>query len=417
MNERCRYHAPEIDPSAERLRGETILCFGWSDWGPGNQTWNQVLRRLARRNRVLYVPPPLERTEVFGSRFASGESGGGLNHREHHLYVYRYPRLLPNFYRPALLTRSIEAMRIRALRKTLRSLGAKRPILYLLHPKFRNYIGAFDEKMVLYHVLDEYTGYIGANRERLGRDENLLLDKADLILCASPALAGSKAAKGRAVYFVPNGVDYDLISPAAATSAGRPIPHDMASLPSPRAGYIGRICDKLDFHLLLEVARLLPGVSFCFAGPVHLLTGENRELFDGWAELPNVHLLGSKSIEDLPAVLGAIDVGLMPYEMTEEGKQRYPLKLHEYLAAGKPVVSVPLPCFEGFKELVRTGRDPVEWASEIREALEDKSPASVARRMETAEKHDWERIVIRIDELIRMTLDRSRESAAVGAES
>ena len=81
------------------------------------------------------------------------------------------------------------------------------------------------------------------------------------------------------------------------------------------------------------------------------------------------------------------------------------------------MVSVPLPCFEGFKELVRTGRDPVEWASEIREALEDKSPASVARRMETAEKHDWERIVIRIDELIRMTLDRSRESAAVGAES
>ncbi len=411
MNERARYHAPDLDPAAVRLREETILCFGWSEWGPGNQTWNHVLRRLARRNRVLYVPPPLERTEVFGNRFAPGGGSGGLHHREHHLYVYRYPRLLPNFYRPALLTRSIEAMRIRALRKILRSLGAKRPILYLLHPKFRNYIGAFDEKLVLYHVLDEYSGYLGANRKRLGREETLLLDEADLILCASHALAESKAAEGRDVHFVPNGVDYDLISPAAA--GGGTIPPDLAHLPSPRAGYLGRICDKLDFRLLLDVARLLPGVSFCFAGPVHLVTGENREIFDRWAELPNVHLLGSKSIEDLPAVLGAFDVGLMPYEMTEEGKQRYPLKLHEYLAAGKPVVSVPLPCFEGFHDLVRTGRDPGEWASAIREALDDRSPASVARRMEVAERHDWERIVFRIDELIRGALVRPRDSAAV----
>ena len=255
-----------IDPRRERLRGETIVCFGWSDWEPSGQTCNQVLRRLAFRNRVLFVPPPLERTEVLGSRYAPNGSGGGLRHKKDHLYIYRFPRFLPNFYKPRALVRSIEAARLAALRRALARIGGGPPILYLLHPKFRGYVGWLNEKIVVYHVLDEYTGYLGANKRRLRAEEERLLERADLTLCVSETLRDAKEAPGRRVRYVPNGVDFDLFVPGAGGPEDPP--EDIAAIPRPRAGYVGRICDKLDYRLLADLARRTPDVSYCFAGPV-----------------------------------------------------------------------------------------------------------------------------------------------------
>ncbi|MBM3320997.1 MAG: glycosyltransferase [Candidatus Eisenbacteria bacterium] len=399
-----------IDPAAERLRGETIVCFGWSEWESGTETWNQVLLRLARRNRVLFVAPPLERTEVFGGRYAPNGKYGGVRHLRDHLYLFRYPRHLPTFYKPRALVRTIQDLRIRALRGALRRIGGENPILYLLHPKFRGYIGRLDEKLVVYHVLDEYAGYLGANKERLRAEEAILLDRADLVFCVSPSLQNAKAAPHRNVHFVPNGVSFDRFSLAAVREL--PAPDELERIRRPRAGYIGRVCDKLDFLLLRDVARLLPDVSFCFAGPVLVVTRESRSLFDEWAALPNVHLLESRRNEEIPAMIGAFDVGLLPYEVSAETRHRYPLKLHEYLAAGKPVVSVPLPCCEEFGDLVRSAPNAGAFAAGIRAALAESPGASRERRLAVARRHDWERIVLGMDLLIR---DRIRLAAPRGA--
>ncbi|MBN1826815.1 MAG: glycosyltransferase [Candidatus Eisenbacteria bacterium] len=390
------------DPGRERLRGETFLCFGWSGWEPGAQTWNQVLRRLAYRNRVLFVPPPLERTEVLGSRFAPNGSGGGLRHREDHLYVYRYPRFLPNFYKSRLLIRAIESARLSCLRRALSRIGGKRPILYLLHPKFRGYVGGLNEKMVMYHVLDEYSGYLGANKARLRAEERSLLDTADLTLCVSETLRDAKAGPGRRVVYVPNGVDFDQFVPDAGEE--EETPEDLAAIPSPRAGYVGRVCDKLDYRLLLDIARAAPEISFCFAGPVLVVTRENRALFEEWAALRNVHLLGAKPLFEIPRYVRAFDACLMPYAMTREGRQRYPLKLHEYLAAGKPVVSVPLPCLEELHGLVRTAESAEGWVEALRGSFAENGDGERERRIETARRYGWDRVVIRIEDLVRETL-------------
>jgi glycosyltransferase involved in cell wall biosynthesis len=392
-----------VGPEQERLQRETFVCFGWSDWEPGTQTWNHVLRRLAYRNRVLFVPPPLERTEVLGSRYAPNGKHGGVRHLEAHLYVYRYPRILPTFYKPRAVARWMEDRQADALRRAMRRLGAESPILYLLHPKFRRYIGVLGEKLVLYHVLDEYAGYIGANKARLRAEEDALLDRADLVLCSAPSLLAAKNAPNRNVHFVPNGVDFERFRPDRRPE--RPLPEDLSVLRRPRAGYIGRICDKLDFALLRDVARLLPDVSFVAAGPALVVLRQNRVLFEEWASLPNVHLLGMKRSEELPACVRGFDVGILPYAVNEETRHRYPLKLHEYLAAGKPVVSVPLPCFEGFEDLVRTAADPETFARAVRDALRGEAPETTERRISLARRHDWNRIVLRIDELV---LDRLR---------
>lgn len=391
------------DPAGDRLRGETILCFGWSEWTPGSQTWNQVLRRFAFRNRVIFVPPPLERTEVFGNRFTPGRGRRGIRHRHDHLYVYHFSRLLPNFYKPARLVRAIEGARLRALRRAVASLGGGSPILYIIHPKFLSpYIGGLGEKLVIYHMLDEYSGYAGANRERLQREEERILERADVAIAASPSLAERKSRPGRPVHFVPNGVDFDLFSPPAG---GLPEPEELAAVPEgPRIGYLGRICDKLDFHLLRELAVRMSGAQFIFIGPVIIVGRESRDLFEEWADLPNVHLLGAKETEALPPYVGAFDVGILPYGVDDSSVHRYPLKLHEYQAAGLPVVSVPLPCFSGFGGTVRTAVTLEDWMAALGEAVVPDGEDARRRRIETARAHDWSRVVHRIENLIREKL-------------
>ncbi|NNE08908.1 MAG: hypothetical protein HKN20_10155, partial [Gemmatimonadetes bacterium] len=198
----------EFDPAFGRLVGQTIVCFGWDEWDRNQQAWNQILRRLAHRNQVIYVPPPLERTEVFGTRFSGKLRSDGLRNEVDHLYVYHFPRFLPRFYKPKAFADWMDRMRIRALRRALRGIDAGPPILYLLHPKFRNYVGQFDEKMVLYHVFDEYTAYRGANIEKLRIEEKELLNDALLTVCSSPVLAAERESARGSAAFLPNGVDY-----------------------------------------------------------------------------------------------------------------------------------------------------------------------------------------------------------------
>lgn len=398
------------DPAMPRMMGETIVCFGWCGWDPSTQTWNHVLERFAYRNRVVFVPPPLERTEVFGNRFTPDGTRGGLRHLQDNLYVYRYPRFLPNFYKPQALVRSIEAIRGAALRRVIAGIGGERPILYLLHPKFRNSIGTMNEKMVVYHVLDEYSGYLGANRDRLKAEENRLLDEADVVLCASELLLASKGGPGRNAHFVPNGVDFD--SYYAAPDEDPPLPSDLAAIQPPRMGYTGRICDKLDFRLLRDIARLLPRVSFCFIGAVLVVMKENRILFEEWSSLPNVHLLGLKRVEEVPEYTRGFDVGLLPYELSEESRQRYPLKLHEYLAADRPVVSVPLPCVEEYADLVHTPRDLSGWVRALNLALTDQDPSSSERRVSVARRHDWNLVVLRIENLLLEQAEKRTRNTA-----
>ncbi len=393
-----------FDPATGRMAGETIVCFGWTDWDTAPQTWNQVLGRLAYRNRVLFVLPPLERRETLTGGFSPGDGRRGLRHIRDHLYVYRFPRSLPLIYKPPFAGRFFEAARIRSLHATLDRLGTDRPILYLLHPKFNRYVGRLREKLVVYHVLDEYTGYLGANREKLAAEEETLLHRADLTICASRLLEATKRRTNRSAYFVPNGVDFDHFS----GRQGMPVtvPADVRNIPRPRVGYIGRICDKLDFLLLLDVAKGLPGHSFCFAGQAMVVKRENRVVFEEWSNLPNVYLLGNKKPDELPAYLRAFDVAVMPYVVSDDTRQRYPLKLHEYFAAGKPVVSVPLPCLDEFDGLVRTAGRSDEWRRALGESVKENDRRFDEMRRETAMRHDWNRVVIRIEKLIGESLDR-----------
>lgn len=399
----------DLDPSYSRLVGETIVCFGWDEWDRNQQAWNQILRRLAHRNQVIYVPPPLERTEVFGARFSGKVRLDGLRNEVDHLYVYHFPHFLPRFYKPSAFANWMERCRIRALRKALRGIDASAPILYILHPKFRSYIGHFNEKMVLYHVFDDYSGYRGANIEKLRSEENELLHDARLTVCSSPVLAAEKSGSRGTAAFLPNGVDYRHFSHHSRLPDSDP--NDLARVPAPRAVYMGSITHVLDFTLLRDVARLLPEVSFVFVGAARLVDRAIRPVFEEWAESPNVYLLGQKPASVLPYYLQESDVALLPYLITDDTKQRYPLKLHEYMAAGKPIVSTRLNCVGEFGSLVTQATTAEEWARAIQANLSPRDDGAIEERRRVARRHDWNRVVMKLEALVGRAMTSSGTEA------
>ena len=117
-----------------------------------------------------------------------------------------------------------------------------------------------------------------------------------------------------------------------------PIPAD-AALPGPVAGFIGHISDRIDLAMLEAVAAT--GASLLLVGPAPP-TFELARL-DALLARPNVRWVGPKAFDELPAYLGAIDVGLTPYAQSAFNEASFPLKTLEYLAAGRPAVVSDLP--------------------------------------------------------------------------
>ena len=195
---------------------------------------------------------------------------------------------------------------------------------------------------------------------------------------------------------IPNGVDF------GAFSRPNRIPSDLASVPRPRIGYVGVIKRQLDLARVVRIARSRPEWSVVLVGPVGNVSGQEISVADLRA-LRNVHFLGVKRVDELPAYTQHMDVCLMCYAMTDYTKYIYPLKLHEYLAAGRPTVSSPIDTVLDHADVVTLAHSDEDWVSGIEGALE--APASmeaaVEQRRARARQYDWGALTDRVAELFR----------------
>jgi glycosyltransferase involved in cell wall biosynthesis len=169
---------------------------------------------------------------------------------------------------------------------------------------------------------------------------------------------------------------------------------------------VGGINAKLDLALLGDVATRRPDWTVTLVGPLGygLDAGEVARL----RALPNVHLAGVVAPEQVPAVMAGCDVGLIPYKRNEQTRHVNPLKVYEYLAAGKPVVATPLPELGQFEPLVRLAGDVDGFIAAVEAALaEGDSPQAVTARQAVAAVNTWDVRVERMLALIGEALGRS----------
>jgi len=358
-------------------------------WGRSWQSRHFVLSRLAKYFHVVWHNPTYGwREACFLARsrdpkVSLGDTGVvGLR-------VYHPGRWLPKFYRPRFLADFTQWRRLKDIRQMLNRHRPEKTVLYLWRPGFAWALDRFDYDISCYHIDDEYT--FSFTEKPVSELEVNLISQVDQVFIHSSALMEKKGAFNPHTLLVPNGVD------AAAYSTPVDEPADMKPIPHPRIGYIGYIKTQLDFQTSLALAKLHPQWSFVFVGPMLDLKDDTacaQELFG----LPNVYWLGGKPVDELPGYTQHMDVCTMCYKVNDYTKFIYPLKVHEYLATGRPVVGSPIRSLLEMSGNIATASTIEQWSDALAVSLlaESNSAEKVKARQETARKNDWDDLVLRI---------------------
>lgn len=379
----------EADPA---LRDCGVIYFG-NDWQAENRTSSHhVAARLARRMPVLYVDSP-------GMR-APSASGRDFKRALRKLAAaFRRPReVAPGLWHctvPQLPFRRIPGVdRFNrwfgrwAVRRARRILPARRLISWFVVPHPGFLAGRLGEALCVYYCIDDYAAHPGVDPALIGERDRALSQHADLLFVAPPALLEAKRALNPDTVYAPHGVDVELFSraadPATAVAPGA------AGLAHPVVGYIGSLHEWIDLELMAWLARARPAWTFLCVG--HAATDVSA-----LAALPNVRLAGPQPYAELPHWARAFDVAIIPYRLNRQVANANPLKLREYLATGKPVVSVRNLEIEKFARWVRIADGREAFLAALDEALANDTPAAAAERMAAVADQTWDR---RVEEVL-----------------
>ncbi|MBA4155945.1 MAG: glycosyltransferase [Gemmatimonadetes bacterium] len=242
-------------------------------------------------------------------------------------------------------------------------------------------------------MLDEYS--FAETEQPLNPMEIEMIRRVDDVFLHSEGLLERKGKFNPRTHVVPNGVEYELFSRA------RPQPADLAAIPHPRIGYTGWIKKQLDWSLLESLATRNPQWHFVFVGG-RSPHAELDDVVERLQSLPNVHFLGEKPTTELAAYPQHFDCCIMPYEQNAYTNSIYPLKLHEYLATGRPVVGSRIRSLELHEEVVSLAGTAEQWETGIRGALRPEASTAdlIQKRKAIAQQHDWSVLVRKIADRI-----------------
>lgn len=373
------------------IRGHDIVCLSfvtWDDHWGASQQW---MSRLAKHNRVLFVDQPISPLSFFtGIRDRSAVARQFRRWREGcrrvapNVFAAAPPPILPLRYHQPFNTINRWILR-RWLKRQAASLGFHRPIFWNFQPSLPGIASGVDPSLTLYHCVDEFAAvpHWWHSGSAVRAREIECCRESDVVLCTGRKLTESRRAFNPNVHFVPEAADIELFSTALSVQPDPAI----ATLPGKVIGYIGVIDFRLDVDLLSHLAMQQPDWSFALVGPVKGDVGE----LDRLKELPNVHVFGPQPIERLPSYLRGMDVCTIPYVLNDYTHHIFPLKLYEYMAAGKPIVSTNMDEMSFYAgETLSVARTHDDFLRAVREALAGDSPERVAKRVEASANESWD---------------------------
>lgn len=375
-----------------QLAHRDIVCVGFAEWDAELWTNQQhLMSRLARTNRVVFVESlGLRRPQLAGRdvrrmarRLVRGLRGLRGPRTRDGVHVVT-PLVLPLHGRPWQARSNAWLLR-RQVGRATRRLGVSRPVLWGYVPQAGELVGPLAPAAVVYHCVDDIARQKGVDGAAFRAAEGRFVARADVVLASAPALRDRLAVDHPRVRYAPNVADTARF--ARALDDG-PVDEALRALPRPRVVFTGAVVTtKLDLALLVALARRRPDWSFALVGPVGV--GDPGTDVSALAAEPNLHLLGARRYADLPAVLRGADVALVPYAVNDLTRSVFPMKVHEYLGAGLPVVSTPLPALAGVAD-VRIADGPAAVEAALAAALAQDSPAHRRARSARALRHSWD---------------------------
>lgn len=387
------------------LKNTTIICFG-EDISASVLSKLHIMSRLSKANDIHYVEsigqrmPSLNRRDlrrIFEKILQMVGASNKTKVLEARGPVPDFdvisPRVLP-FHQNKLVQRFNTAMLARQIHVPMNPQQRTKPlILWVGLPTVPPQMLNWHPDVVIYHCADKLVANVsGKQRKILDKAHDFWMENADLVITPSEAYLFELRQKSNKAYLLPHGVDFLHFAQA---DKNFDLPIDIINLPRPLVGYIGTISSEwFDAPLLGQVAQLCPEMTFLLIGPAQPELRHHSDL-----QKDNIHFLGTRSYQELPSYLSVFSVCIIPKVRSEMTKASMPLKMREYLAAGKPVVST-LPVPAKFDNLVNVVEDAKSFAIALRNCVQGDSPEMYTARQMAVRNDSWEAVTENLSQLI-----------------
>lgn len=375
-----RYGVLLDEVSAFAVQGPDIIWLGVIDWEFRVQRPQHLALELGRLGcRIFYI------SIVFGEA-----DGLGRFHivKSHGIGVYEIKLKLacplpPNIYRE--LDRTVVNELLRALDELASVTGIKAPTVVVQYPSWAPVAFGIPGATVVHDCLDLVSGFTDTPKEIVALEEHLVAN-ADIIVTTSKPLQ-DLLAKHRSSELIRNGADVHFF--AQATTMER-----SSECEGKVVGYFGAISDWFEVEWIVEAASEKPEWTFVLIGST---AGADVSPLK---TLTNVKLLGELYYQDLPKHLASFDAAIIPFKLVDLILCTNPVKLYEYMAAGKPVVASAMPEAVIATDLVYIAADAADFTRKLQQALDEDSKELRAARMAWAREHDWSKRAEPMRELI-----------------
>lgn len=373
------------------MNGQNIVCFA-KDWSEDPTSNNHVMSLLARHNKVLWLNSIGMRTPKISDKRDMSKIGRklktfmqGSRAVADNLEVFT-PIVLPFPHSKMAVTVNRQILRTSTilLRKKLRMENFQ---LWTFLPNAVEYVGRLGESMVIYYCTDEFSQFSYLDGKKMAAMERELCQKADLVFTTAHTLHAAKKIYNPETHLAPHGVDFAHF--AKSLDESTPLASELKRLPRPVLGFFGLLHDWIDLNLLAHLAEKRPDWQIVVIGKAAVDVSRLERL-------RNVHLLGRRPYESLPSFCRGFSVGLIPFVINELTRNVNPIKLREYLSAGVPVVSTPLPEVVHCQEWCQVAGDYDAFVAACERAIAEDTPAKRKQRSLLMKKESWEHKVLEL---------------------
>ncbi len=364
-----------------------MVCLSHLRWDFVYQRPQHLLSRFARQGRrVFFIEEPI---------FGEGAARLDMSLRDDGVCVV-VPHLPQSF-----AGQETDGVMQTLLDRLYQEQAIRECVLWYYTPMAIRWSRHLQPLAVIYDCMDELSAFRGAPLALREREQELF-EFADLLFTGGQSLYEAKREHHPQPYAFPSSIDAPHFAQARGITDE---PEDQARIPHTRLGFCGVIDERMDLELLDAVAEARPDWQLIIVGPVVKIDPD---------ELPrraNIHYLGGKKYQELPAYLAGWDVALLPFARNESTRFISPTKTPEYLAAGLPVVSTSIrdvvrPYGEaGFVHIADTA---LEFVAAVEEALQEDATERIRTVDAFLSQTSWDRTWRRMNELIEDVVSARR---------
>ncbi len=365
-----------------------MLTVSAGEWDGIQHRPHHFMKRSAKTGwTVIYLEPPASLISPIKNKkmlIRWKNWFKGLRLVEENIYLLSPPPILPFTNKYRVINKINQRMISFSIKKAIKNFKASTIDLYSFLPNVIDLLGLIEFDRVIYDCVDDHASFTGLiNSHTVYQMEKELMEKADVTFATAKQLIDEREGWSDNFHLIPNGADYKHF--AKASKEDKDIPIDLVGINKPIVGFVGGISDWIDISLIANVAKQMQDVNFILIGPI----ATNVEILKA---LPNVKLLGAKRYQELPSYISFFATCLIPFKINKLTDSVNPIKMYEYLSAGKPVVSTALKEVITYNEVIEIIHNEQEMIEAINKTLapDEKSDERIKERQKIGKENSWD---------------------------